>query len=139
MAIRLRAGRIQGQFRHESGVIQYENSACVRLVDGVGAARFDAFRQPSVCSLRHEFVLSASGSLVSSAVCFASHCDRKTPGKTMRLSKKLMATLAVASPLAYGQTSVSLYGRLDAGVEYLNHINDGAGGSASQYAGPQRQ
>ena len=45
-----------------------------------------------------------------------------------------MAALAVASPLAYGQTSVSLYGRLDAGVEYLNHINDGAGGSSSRWS-----
>ena len=40
-----------------------------------------------------------------------------------------MAALAVVSPLAYGQTSVTLYGRLDGGVEYLNHINNGAGGN----------
>jgi predicted porin len=45
-----------------------------------------------------------------------------------------MAALAVASPLAYGQTSVALYGRLDGGVEYLNHINNGSGGSSSRWS-----
>lgn len=45
-----------------------------------------------------------------------------------------MAALAVASPLAYSQTSVTLYGRLDAGLEYLNHVNNGAGGSSSRWS-----
>ncbi|CAB3787780.1 hypothetical protein LMG28614_02569 [Paraburkholderia ultramafica] len=52
----------------------------------------------------------------------------------MRLHARLVAAPAVASPLAYGQTSVTLYGRLDGGIEYLNHINDGAGGSASRWS-----
>ena len=53
----------------------------------------------------------------------------------MRLHTKLVAALAVASPLAYGQTSVTLYGRLDAGIEYMNHIDNGAGGNSSRWRG----
>ncbi|MFM0066975.1 porin [Paraburkholderia aspalathi] len=52
----------------------------------------------------------------------------------MRLHTKLVAALAVISPLAYGQTSVSLYGRLDGGLEYLNHINNGSGGSSTRWS-----
>ena len=52
----------------------------------------------------------------------------------MRLSTKLMATLLVASPLAaYAQNSVILYGRLDGGFQYLNHISNGNGGTSSSY------
>ncbi|OLL28549.1 porin [Burkholderia sp. SRS-W-2-2016] len=44
----------------------------------------------------------------------------------------LTGALAAAST-AHAQTSVTLYGRLDGGLEYMNHINDGAGGSASRW------
>jgi len=51
----------------------------------------------------------------------------------LRLHTKLVAALALASPLAYGQTSVTLYGRLDAGIEYMNHIDNGTGASSSRW------
>jgi predicted porin len=39
-----------------------------------------------------------------------------------------------ASPAIYAQTSVTLYGRLDGGVEYLNHIANANGGSSSRWS-----
>lgn len=46
-----------------------------------------------------------------------------------------MAALVAAGPaLACAQTSVTLYGRVDGGVEYLNHIAKPSGGSASRWS-----
>jgi predicted porin len=41
--------------------------------------------------------------------------------------------LLLSSAAVHAQNSVTLYGRLDAGVEYLNHISDGAGGTNSRW------
>ncbi|ONB55045.1 porin [Burkholderia pseudomallei] len=50
-------------------------------------------------------------------------------------SRKMMAALVAAGPaLACAQTSVTLYGRVDGGVEYLNHIAKPSGGSASRWS-----
>jgi predicted porin len=56
----------------------------------------------------------------------------------MKASAKARAALALAGaiatvPSARAQTSVTLYGRLDAGIEYLNHIDNGEGGSSSRW------
>jgi predicted porin len=52
----------------------------------------------------------------------------------MRLRKQLMVTLLVASPLAHAQSSVILYGRMDGGVQYVNHISTGNGSTASSWS-----
>jgi len=53
----------------------------------------------------------------------------------MRLRKTLVAGLLAAAPAAaFAQTSVTLYGRLDGGIEYLNHIANGNGGSSSRWS-----
>ncbi|HEY1996668.1 porin [Paraburkholderia sp.] len=52
----------------------------------------------------------------------------------MRLHKKLSVALLLASPLAHAQSTVILYGRLDAGVQYLNHIANGNGGTNSLWS-----
>lgn len=40
----------------------------------------------------------------------------------------------VASPLVHAQSSVVLYGRIDGGVQYLNHIANGNGGTSSLWS-----
>src|ERR1700722_13444799 len=52
----------------------------------------------------------------------------------MRLRTQLVATCLAASPLAHAQSSVILYGRIDAGVQYLNHISNGNGATASNWS-----
>jgi predicted porin len=42
--------------------------------------------------------------------------------------------LLAASKAAAAQSSVSLYGRLDGGIEYLNHIANGTGGSSTRWS-----
>src|SRR5476649_368047 len=42
--------------------------------------------------------------------------------------------LLAASMAASAQSSVTLYGRADGGVEYLNHIANGTGGNASRWS-----
>jgi predicted porin len=39
-----------------------------------------------------------------------------------------------ASAVASAQTSVTLYGRVDGGIEYLNHIANGTGGSSTRWS-----
>src|SRR6202012_4962087 len=86
-------------------------------------------------SLQNRFRVRPIIRFDSSAVHFAPRiAAKKLTEKAMRLPTKLMTALAVASPLAYGQTSVTLYGRLDGGVEYLNHINNGQGGSSNRWS-----
>jgi predicted porin len=41
--------------------------------------------------------------------------------------------LLAASTAASAQSSVTLYGRIDGGVEYLNHIDNGTGGNLSRW------
>jgi predicted porin len=43
-------------------------------------------------------------------------------------------SLLCAAPAVWAQTSVTLYGRLDGGIEYLNHIATPQGGSASRWS-----
>jgi len=43
------------------------------------------------------------------------------------------ASLALACPPAFAQNSVTLYGRIDGGVQYLNHIATPSGGSTSSW------
>ncbi len=50
----------------------------------------------------------------------------------MKLRIKTAAVLLALSPVVHAQTSVTLYGRLDAGVEYLNHIATSTGGSSTR-------
>jgi predicted porin len=53
--------------------------------------------------------------------------------KTLRT--QLIASLLVASPLAaHAQSSVVMYGRLDGGIQYLNHISNGNGGTNSLWS-----
>jgi predicted porin len=42
--------------------------------------------------------------------------------------------LLAASTAASAQSSVSLYGRVDGGIEYVNHIADGMGGNLSRWS-----
>jgi predicted porin len=42
--------------------------------------------------------------------------------------------LLAASTAASAQSSVTLYGRVDGGIEYLNHIANGTGGSSSRWS-----
>ncbi|MGE8161735.1 porin [Paraburkholderia sp. NPDC080076] len=42
--------------------------------------------------------------------------------------------LLAASTAASAQSSVTLYGRVDGGIEYLNHIANGMGGSSSRWS-----
>jgi predicted porin len=42
--------------------------------------------------------------------------------------------LLAASMAASAQSSVTIYGRVDGGVEYLNHIANGAGGTSSRWS-----
>ncbi|PXW14965.1 porin [Paraburkholderia caballeronis] len=46
----------------------------------------------------------------------------------------LAALLAAGPAAASAQSSVTLYGRLDGGIEYLNHIANGNGGSSSRWS-----
>ncbi|VBE60046.1 outer membrane porin [Burkholderia pseudomallei] len=46
----------------------------------------------------------------------------------------MVALVAAGPALACAQTSVTLYGRVDGGVEYLNHIAKPSGGSASRWS-----
>jgi predicted porin len=52
----------------------------------------------------------------------------------MKLREPLMATLLVASPFAQAQSSVVLYGRLDAGLQYINHVPTGNGSTANSWS-----
>jgi predicted porin len=45
-----------------------------------------------------------------------------------------VASLLCAAPAVRAQTSVTLYGRLDGGIEYLNHVATPQGGSASRWS-----
>ena len=48
------------------------------------------------------------------------------------MKKQLGAFVVLAaSTAATAQTSVTLYGRVDGGIEYLNHISNGTGGTAT--------
>ncbi|WP_175945964.1 porin [Caballeronia sp. BCC1704] len=51
----------------------------------------------------------------------------------IRLSVAAGFTL-LASATACAQSSVTLYGRLDGGIEYLNHIANGSGGNATRWS-----
>ncbi|BCZ81466.1 porin [Paraburkholderia terrae] len=51
----------------------------------------------------------------------------------MKTRTRLAALLALASPVAFAQNSVTLYGRIDGGVQYLNHIATPSGGSTSSW------
>lgn len=42
--------------------------------------------------------------------------------------------LFAVSTASWAQSSVTLYGRVDGGIEYLNHIADGKGGSATRWS-----
>ncbi len=44
------------------------------------------------------------------------------------------AGLLLVTSGAWAQTSVTMYGRIDGGIEYLNHIANGTGGSASRWS-----
>ncbi|SAK52413.1 porin protein [Caballeronia hypogeia] len=53
----------------------------------------------------------------------------------MKVSVRKAAMLLVLfTSGAAAQTSVTMYGRLDGGIEYLNHIANGAGGSATRWS-----
>jgi len=47
--------------------------------------------------------------------------------------------LFAVSTAASAQSSVTLYGRVDGGVEYLNHIANGTGGSSSRWSAESRR
>jgi predicted porin len=49
----------------------------------------------------------------------------------MKIRLGTISLLVAASPAAYAQTSVALYGRIDAGVEYLNHVAGTGTGASS--------
>jgi predicted porin len=49
----------------------------------------------------------------------------------MKIRLGTICLLVAASPAAYPQTSVSLYGRIDGGVEYLNHVAGTGSGASS--------
>src|SRR5215469_707966 len=55
----------------------------------------------------------------------------------MKASAQLAALFAtallLACPDAFAQNSVTLYGRIDGGVQYLNHIATPSGGSTSSW------
>ena len=51
----------------------------------------------------------------------------------MKFRTRLAALLALASSVAFAQNSVTLYGRIDGGVQYLNHIATPSGGSTSSW------
>jgi len=44
------------------------------------------------------------------------------------------AGLLLVTSGAWAQTTVTMYGRIDGGIEYLNHIANGTGGSASRWS-----
>ena len=52
----------------------------------------------------------------------------------MRLRRQLVATLLLASPLVHAQSSVIIYGRMDGGVQYVNHVTTGNGVTASSWS-----
>ncbi|RFU49906.1 porin [Paraburkholderia sp. DHOC27] len=58
----------------------------------------------------------------------------------MRLRTQLLATFAVAIPAmatplaAHAQSSVVIYGRLDGGFQWINHLATGKGGTVSNYS-----
>jgi predicted porin len=52
----------------------------------------------------------------------------------MKLRLGTISLLIAAAPAAYAQTSVTLYGRVDGGVEYLNHIANASGGNATRWS-----
>jgi predicted porin len=54
---------------------------------------------------------------------------RTAPGSL----RSLAAVLILASPAVFAQNSVTLYGRIDGGIQYLNHINVPDGGTASSW------
>jgi predicted porin len=59
----------------------------------------------------------------------------KNRHRKKKTGRTLTAALLAASPLAYGQSSVMLYGRLDGGFEYLNHVaNAGHTGSTTRWS-----
>ncbi|HMC48499.1 MAG TPA: porin, partial [Caballeronia sp.] len=41
--------------------------------------------------------------------------------------------LLAASTAASAQSSVTIYGRMDGGIEYINHISNGTGGNLSRW------
>ncbi|MDE1181734.1 porin [Paraburkholderia sp.] len=61
----------------------------------------------------------------------------------MKLREKLLSALLVGGPMlslidspsAQAQSSVTMYGRIDGGVEYLNHIANADGSSSSRWRG----
>ncbi|MFM0758329.1 porin [Paraburkholderia strydomiana] len=52
----------------------------------------------------------------------------------MKLRHGTISLLLAAATVAHAQNSVTLYGRLDAGVEYLNHIANASGGNSSRWS-----
>src|SRR5471032_28076 len=59
--------------------------------------------------------------------------EESTWGADVKYQLGAFALLA-ASMAASAQSSVTLYGRADGGVEYLNHIANGTGGNASRWS-----
>lgn len=51
----------------------------------------------------------------------------------MKLRLGTISLLIAATPAVYAQTSVALYGRLDGGVEYLNHVTTASGRAVSRW------
>jgi predicted porin len=51
----------------------------------------------------------------------------------MKLSSRIAMLLAIVCPTAFAQNSVALYGRIDGGIQYLNHIATPSGGNASSW------
>lgn len=50
----------------------------------------------------------------------------------MKLGKLLMSSgLMIAAPLAFAQSSITLYGVADVGIEYVTHVPNASGGGAS--------
>jgi predicted porin len=52
----------------------------------------------------------------------------------MKLRHGTIGLLIAATPAAYAQTSVAIYGRVDGGIEYLNHIANASGGTSSRWS-----
>ncbi|WP_114810088.1 porin [Paraburkholderia kururiensis] len=52
----------------------------------------------------------------------------------MKLRASTAAVLLAATPAVYAQTSVTLYGRVDGGLEYLNHVANGSGGTSTRWS-----
>ncbi len=52
----------------------------------------------------------------------------------MKMRTQLAAILALAAHAAFAQNSVTLYGRIDGGLQYLNHIATPTGGSVSSWS-----